>query len=260
MIDEKDKDENAEIVVYHVEDAETIVLEEKETEEFPVVFLMDRFGYMKLIDLTALERNREAAMSEYRYVINCMNTDKICIFTDTGRMHTVKASDIPLVRFRDKGTPADNVSNYDSRIEQILYVAPLSHVEKCHLLFITKNALCKLVPGDQFVSSKRTIASTKLSEEDALILVEPAENVEQAVLESTGGYLLRFPLTEIPEMKRASAGVRGMKLKEDDTVSHAYLLDGKTDRTIEYKGHDFSLMKVKLSKTRGGSGVKPRLS
>ena len=31
------------------------------------------------------------------------NTDKICIFTDTGKMHTIKAVDIPLGRFRDKG-------------------------------------------------------------------------------------------------------------------------------------------------------------
>ena len=41
-----------------------------------------------------------------------------------GRMHSIKVADIPLVRFRDKGTPADNLSNYDSSQEQILYVAP----------------------------------------------------------------------------------------------------------------------------------------
>lgn len=83
-------------------------------EETEVCFLMDRFGYMRLIDKNAYERNKDAAHAESRYVFTCMNTDKICIFTDTGKLHTVKAEDIPLVRFRDKGVPADNLGNYDS--------------------------------------------------------------------------------------------------------------------------------------------------
>ena len=40
--------------------------------------------------------SKEAAHAESRYVFTCMNTDKICIFTDTGKLHTVKAEDIPL--------------------------------------------------------------------------------------------------------------------------------------------------------------------
>ena len=47
-----------------------------------VTFLMDRFGYMRIIDKSAYERNKEAANAENKYVFNCMNTDKICIFTD----------------------------------------------------------------------------------------------------------------------------------------------------------------------------------
>ena len=47
---------------------------------------MDRFGYMRTIDKSAYERNKEAANAENKYVFNCMNTDKICIFTDNGKM------------------------------------------------------------------------------------------------------------------------------------------------------------------------------
>mgnify|MGYP000217106988 FL=1 len=112
-----------------IENAEEAVYEEKKMEETEVCFLMDRFGYMKLIDKNAYERNKEAACSENRYVFTCMNTDKICLFTDSGKLHTIKAVDIPLVRFRDKGTPADNLSNYDSAAEQILYVAPVSQIK-----------------------------------------------------------------------------------------------------------------------------------
>ena len=97
-----------------IENAEEVVYEEKKVEEMEVTFLMDRFGYMRTIDKSAYERNKEAANAENKYVFNCMNTDKICIFTDNGKMHSIKVADIPLVRFRDKGTPADNLSNYDS--------------------------------------------------------------------------------------------------------------------------------------------------
>lgn len=74
-----------------IENAEEAVYEEKKMEETEVCFLMDRFGYMRLIDKNAYERNKDAAHAESRYVFTCMNTDKICIFTDTGKLHTVKA-------------------------------------------------------------------------------------------------------------------------------------------------------------------------
>ncbi len=115
-----------------IENAEEAVYEEKKMEEMEVTFLMDRFGYMRTIDKSAYERNKEAANAENKYVFNCMNTDKICIFTDNGKMHSIKVADIPLVRFRDKGTPADNLSNYDSAQERMLYVAPLASVKKIH--------------------------------------------------------------------------------------------------------------------------------
>ena len=67
-----------------IENAEEAVYEEKKMEETEVCFLMDRFGYIRLIDKNAYERNKEAAHAESRYVFICMNTDKICIFTDTG--------------------------------------------------------------------------------------------------------------------------------------------------------------------------------
>ncbi len=85
-----------------IENAEEAVFEEKKIEEQEVVFLMDRFGYAKTVDVSVYERNREAADSENKYIIHCMNTGKICIFTDTGKMHQIKVLDLPYGKFRDK--------------------------------------------------------------------------------------------------------------------------------------------------------------
>lgn len=241
-----------------IENAEEAVYEEKKMEETEVVFLMDRFGYMKIIDKTAYERNKEAAHGENKYIFTCMNTDKICIFTDTGKMHTVKAADIPLGRFRDKGTPVDNLCNYNSTEEQMLYVAPMAQVNSSTLLFVTESSMCKLVAGSEFDVTKRTIASTKLAEGDKLIFVGASDEMEQVVLQSTGGCFLRFMKQEVSSLKKTSIGVRGMKLAGEDKLEHAYLLAGHQEYSIEYHEKPYLLNKIKLAK-RDTKGVKPRI-
>ena len=96
-----------------ITDAKVAVFVEKEVPAQEVVFIMDRFGYAKTIDTASYERNKEAIYNDFKYVFTCMNTDKICIFTDNGQLHQIKVKDIPfLTKFRDKGTPIDNLGNY----------------------------------------------------------------------------------------------------------------------------------------------------
>ena len=118
-----------------IDNLKEAVVEEKKIEEQDVVFLMDRFGYAKVVDTGVYERNKETADAENRYVFTCKNTDKICIFTDKGQMHLVKVLDLPYGKFRDKGTPIDNVSNYDSKTESFVYLASLSDVAASKLVF-----------------------------------------------------------------------------------------------------------------------------
>ncbi|MFR5506611.1 MAG: DNA topoisomerase (ATP-hydrolyzing) subunit A, partial [[Ruminococcus] torques] len=120
-----------------IENAEEAVFEEKKIEEQEVVFLMDRFGYARIVDVAVYERNKEAADSENKYIVHCMNTGKICIFTNSGKMHQVKVIDLPYGKFRDKGVPIDNVSNYSSSDEQIVSVYDSEQMRFAMLLFST---------------------------------------------------------------------------------------------------------------------------
>ena len=105
-----------------VENGAVAVYVEEQITETENMFVMDRFGYAKLIDMTSYERNRETVESENKYVVSCMNTDKICVFTDNGNLHQIKALDIPVKRFRDKGVPLDNLGNYNSSGENIVFL------------------------------------------------------------------------------------------------------------------------------------------
>ena len=240
-----------------LENAQEAVFEEKKIEEMEVWFLMDRFGYVKTIDRQTYERNKENACSESKYLFSCMNTDRICIFTDAGRMHAVKVLDIPLVKFRDKGVPVDNLSNYNSQEEQILYVAGMEELKHSQLLFATQKAMLKQVSGREFDVTKRTIMATKLTEGDKVIFVAPSDAMEYVVLQSTQGYFLRFLKQEVPEKKKGAIGVRGMRLGEQDQLEHAYLLEGHTEYTIEYKEKKLTLNRLRLAK-RDTKGTKSR--
>lgn len=241
-----------------IENAAEAVYEEKKIEEMPVVFIMDRFGYSKTIDMAAYERNKEAVHNENKYIIHCMNTGRLCIFTDTGRLHLIRVMDVPFGRFRDKGTPIDNLCNYDSKIERMIYVDDLAKVITQKLIFGTKNAFFKIVDGSEFDVSKRTIAATKLNEGDAVIGIAPVSDISHVVIQSHNGYFLKFACTDIPEKKKGAVGVRGMKLSEDDFGEMLYFLKNGTEQLIAYKDKELSLNKLKLAK-RDTKGTKVRV-
>lgn len=240
-----------------VENAEEAVYEEKKIEEQEVVFLMDRFGYAKTVDISVYERNREAADKENKYIVQCLNTGRICIFTDTGKMHQVKVLDLPYGKFRDKGTPIDNVSNYTSAEERIVMVCDAEQMRFAKLLFTTKLGMIKRVEGTEFQVTKRTIAATKLQEEDEVVSVQVINENQQVVLQTKEGFFLRFPAEEVPEKKKGAIGVRGIRLKKTDEVEHAYLFEEGTECKVTYKEKEVSLNRLKAAK-RDGTGTKTR--
>ena len=240
-----------------VENAEEAVFEEKKVEEQEVVFLMDRFGYAKTVDVSVYERNKEAADSENKYIVHCLNTGKLCLFTDTGKMHQVKVMDLPYGRFRDKGVPIDNVSNYSSSEEQIVTICDAQRTAFGKLLFATRQGMLKRVDGSEFQVAKRTIAATKLQEEDALIHVGMVQENQNIVLQTRDGYFLRFPAAEIPEKKKGAVGVRGIKLQKTDELEQIHLFEEGTDTKVKYGEKEVTLNRLKLAK-RDGVGTKQR--
>lgn len=240
-----------------VENAEEAVFEEKKIEEQEVVFMMDRFGYAKTVDVSVYERNKEAADSENRYIVHCMNTGKICMFTDTGRMHQVKVLDLPYGRFRDKGTPIDNVSNYSSSEEQIVMVCDAEQMRFARLLFATRQGMIKRVDGSEFQVAKRTIAATKLQDGDRLLSVCVVNENQNIVMQTKGGYFLRFPAGEVPEKKKGAVGVRGMKLQKKDELEQIYVFEEGTEVKAVYKEKEIALNRLRLAK-RDGTGTKAR--
>ena len=241
-----------------ITNAEEAVYVEKKVEEMDIVFLMDRFGYAKTIDTAAYERNKEAADAENRFAFVCKNTGKVCLFTNTGQLHTVKTMDLPFGKFRDKGVPIDNVSNFDSAKETIVYAASQSDLNLYRVIFATKQAMLKVVDGGEFDVAKRTVAATKLADGDEVVSVVAFKEQRNMILQSKAGYFLRFPVEEIPEKKKGAIGVRGMKLAAKDEIEAVYYSQNAVEQTIEYGDRTLELNKIKLGH-RDSKGVKIRV-
>ncbi len=238
-----------------IEDGKEAVYEEAPMEVQEVIFVMDKFGYCKTLDKSTYERNKEAVDGDFRYVVPCMNTDKLCVFTQKGNLHQIKLVDIPFGKLRDKGTPLDNLSKFDGSKENIIRMSSQEAMAGQKLLFATKMALVKMVPTEEFVTNNRTVASTKLTEGDELILVRPVGEETEVALQTSDGVFLKFPMEEIPEMKKNSRGVRGMKLAENEYLEQVYFVG--EEPVISYKKKEVHLNRMKLGK-RDGKGSKVR--
>ncbi len=291
-----------------IEDGKEAVFDENAFVEQEVVFVQDKFGYAKLLEPAAFDRNIESVTENNKYYFNCMNTDTICIFTDNGNVHQIKVQNIPTKKVREKGVPIDNLGNYSSQGESIVALMSFDMIKGKKLLFTTKNGMIKLVDGSEFETNRKTVAATKLGKDDELVSVkitrvsekevvseEPAMPVmlsggsddfepldfeqmefgqmdmmddagsetelqytrEILVLQTHDGIFLRFPIKEVPEMKKATLGVKGIKLNPDDFVANVYLLDVGDNEVVNYKGKKVELRKLKIGK-RGTKGVKVR--
>ena len=245
-----------------IENGQEAVYKEKELEEMDVVFLMDRFGYAKTVDVSTYERNKEAADAENKYVFTCKNTGRLCLFTTTGQMHTIKVLDLPYGKFRDKGTPIDNVSNFSQKTEEIVYITSQKELNLCQVIFATAQSMLKVVDGGEFDVTKRTVAATKLSEGDSVVSVTALTDQRNIVLQTKAGFFLRFAVDEIPEKKKGAIGVRGMKLGDGDQVENVYYTKNAVETTIEYKGKELVLNNLKLGKrdSKGTKYASPRLA
>ena len=240
-----------------IENAEEAIFEEKKIEEQEVMLLMDRFGYAKTVDMSVYERNREAADKENKYVLSCMNTGRICIFTADGSMHQAKVQDIPYGKFRDKGQPIDNVSNYDSSKEEIIYLCDERQLYFGKFLFVTKQGMIKVVDGMEFQAGKRTIVASKLQEGDRIVSISILSSNQNIVFMTEREYMLRISASDVPEKKKNAIGVRGMKLQKDDTIEAVYLFEEGNEKKVIFHEKEISLNRLKLAK-RDGAGTKMR--
>ena len=239
----------------HIEDAKEAVYVEEEVASEEVIFVMDKFGYCKLLDRGAFDKNAENIETENKYVFPIMNTDKVCIFSNKGILYKIKAMDLPMSKLRDKGVPVDNLTKFDSGSEEILLALSEDSMQGSYILMLTKNGYIKKVSSSEFKTNNKQVASTKLNDDDVLVGVKllDARIKTDICISSSAGYALKFNVSEVNEFKKSTRGEKAITLGYNEFVENLYILSETGIGIIN--GKELNLSKVRLSH-RGYKGQK----
>ena len=238
-----------------IEDAKEAVYIEEPLASEEVIFVTDKFGYCKVYDRNTFDKNAQAIESESIYVFPVMNTDKVCIFSNTGILYKIKVIDLPVSKLRDKGTPIDNLTKFDSSTEEILLAVSEDSMRGNSILMLTKNGFIKKISCEEFKTNNKQVASTKLTNDDVLIAVKMISsgiNTDIFII-SDAGYILRFNISEVNEFKKSTRGEKAMTLGYNEYIKELHLLNDTG--FVNISGKEIALNKVKPSH-RGYKGQK----
>jgi len=238
-----------------IEDAKEAVYIEEPLASEEVIFVMDKFGYCKVYDRGTFDKNAQAVESENIYVFPVMNTDKVCIFSNTGILYKIKVIDLPISKLRDKGTPIDNLTKFDSSTEEILLAVSEDSMRGNYILMLTKYGFIKKISCEEFKTNNKQVASTKLTNDDVLIsvkMISSGINTDIFII-SDVGYILRFNISEVNEFKKSTRGEKAMTLGYNEYIKELHLLNDTG--FVNISGKEIALNKVKPSH-RGYKGQK----
>ena len=248
-----------------------------------VVVLMTRDGYIKRLPLDQYRRQRRGGRGlvqmetkEEDYVIRTFVTrthDDILFFTTLGRVYILKAYELPEGSRHSKGKAVINLLPRLKNGEKVRTLLPLHDLAgPGSLFFATRRGLVKRTELAQFQNIRTSgIQAVLLEEGDELVDVAlVSDEATEILLATYSGQLVRFPLSEVRPMGRATYGVIGVRLsgeKDDRVVAMApvspkfpTLLSltttgyGKRSPTDEYRETKRGAKGVRTIKTGGRNG------
>ncbi|HKN06301.1 MAG TPA: DNA gyrase subunit A [Thermoplasmata archaeon] len=248
-----------------------------------VVVLVTRDGYVKRLPLDQYRRQRRGGRGliqmetkEEDFVIRTFVTrthDDVLFLTNLGRVYRLKAYELPEGSRHSKGKAVINLLPKLKDGERVQTLLPLRDIAtEGSLVFATRRGLVKRTTLDQYQNIRTNgIQAVLLEEGDELVdVVLVTSEATEVVLATLGGQLVRFPLSEVRPMGRATYGVIGVRLsaaKEDRVVAMAIVSDrfpmllsltttgyGKRSPTVDYRRTRRGAKGVRTIKTGGRNG------
>ncbi len=193
-----------------------------------VVVLVTRDGYIKRLPLDQYRRQRRGGRGLVRmetkeedYVIRTFVTrthDNVLFFTNLGRVYRLKAYELPEGSRHSKGKAVINLLPRLKDGERVQTLLPLRDLAtEGSLFFATRKGTVKRTGLDQFQNIRTSgIQAVLLEEGDELVDVAlVTDEATEILLATQAGQLVRFPLSEVRAMGRATYGVIGVRLSEE---------------------------------------------
>ena len=202
--------------------------EDKEIEAVipeDVVVMLSQTGDIKRIPKSSFrtqKRNGKGIKTADDAVMATIRTntiDALLLFTNKGKMYRIIVDNIPVGTNVSKGINVSSLINLDID-EKVIAITNLARENKSkYVVFITKNGLLKKTSIEEYTKTKRTtgIVAINLKDGDSIANIELMDE-EDMVLITKKGYSIHFETKEIAAIGRVTAGVKAIKLSENDEV------------------------------------------
>ena len=202
--------------------------EEKEIAEVipeDVVVILSQNGDIKRIPKASFRTQRKGgkgvktADDAVMATIRTNTIDALLLFTNKGKMYRMIVDNIPVGTNVSKGTNVSTLINleFDEKVIAITNLAREN--DNKYVVFITKNGLIKKTLLEEYTKTKKGtgIAAIKLKEDDSIANIE-LMNEEDLILITKQGMSIHFETKDIAAIGRVTAGVKSIKLDENDEV------------------------------------------
>ncbi|MDR3071962.1 MAG: DNA gyrase subunit A, partial [Clostridiales Family XIII bacterium] len=242
--------------------------EEDLIEESRVAITLTHLGYIKRIDADVYRTQKRGGRGItglttrdndfVRDLIITSTHDYVMFFTNTGKVHKIKAYEIPEAQRTAKGTPAINLLNLMQR-ERITAIMPIREfTEEKYLIAVTKKGIIKKTPLSQYDTTRKTgLIAIGLKDGDEMIGIKQTSGTNVVLIVTKNGKSICFREDDVRSMGRMAGGVRAIRLEDDDEVVAMDLAEKHEQLLVVSKngyGKRTAVEEYKIQ-ARGGKGM-----
>lgn len=193
-----------------------------------------------------------------KQMIMCSTHDNLLFFTNLGKVHMIKAYEIPEGSRTAKGIPIVNFIPLMS-MERVTAVIRLDESEANRFLIcVTKQGTIKKTALTEFITNRKTgLIAIKLKEGDELIGVKQTTGEDNIIIVTRQGKCISFSEDDVRPMGRIAGGVRAIKLESKDEVVSMELTKPEEELMVVTKKGFGKRTRAKDYKiqVRGGKGL-----
>lgn len=203
--------------------------EEDLIEEKQVAITLTHRGYLKRIPADTYKTQKRGGKGVtglttrendfVRQLILTSTHDELMFFTNKGKVHKIKAYEIPEATRTAKGTNAANFLNM-TNMENITTIIPFRNFrDDKYLIAVTKNGTIKKTAISQFDTNRKTgLIAITLKDGDELVGIRQTSGTDNVIIITKNGKCICFSEKDVRPMGRVAGGVRAIKLEADDEV------------------------------------------
>lgn len=194
-------------------------------------------------------------------VVQASSHDYLLFFTNMGRIFRLKAYEVPAASLSAKGVAAVNLLQLqpEEKITAIIKHEKDAN-EDGYLFMATKKGTVKKTPVKDYANVRTNgLIAIKLDEGDELRWIKRTTGENDVIISTSAGQAIRFNEKDTRPMGRSARGVRGVRLRPNDSVVGMDIVTGDDQTLLVVSEKGFG-KRTKVSNfpshKRGGVGIK----